>query len=62
MVKWYAGTYEDLIYIHNTSLYGPVRFYCTSMQDNEIQQDRPLDSVAVIDTSTKEGNLVHALF
>lgn len=58
-MKWYAGAFEDLIYIHSTSLYGPVRFYCTYMQDNEIKQDKPLDFVAVINTPT---NLVDIFF
>lgn len=56
-----VGAFEDLTYIHNSSLYGPIRFYCTCMQDNGIKQDRPLDPVAVINTSTKEGNLAHLL-
>lgn len=58
-MKWYAGAFEDLPYIHHTSHYGPIRFYCTKVQDNEIKQDRPLDLVAVINTSTKECNLAH---
>lgn len=60
-MKWHAGAFEDLTYILNTPLYGPARFHCTYIRDNEIKQDRPLDIVAVISTSTKEGNLVRFL-
>lgn len=52
-MKLYTGAFENLTYIHNTSIYGPVKFYCTYVQDNEIEQDRPLDFVAVIKTPTK---------
>lgn len=37
-MKWCAGGFEHLTCIHNTCLYGPVRFYCTYMQDNENKQ------------------------
>lgn len=61
-MKRYAGGFEYLTRILNTHLYGPVRYYCTYMQDNENRQDVALAIDGGTNTSTKVHNLVHFLY